>query len=383
MKRTAIDAGKGSFWTLCAAAVFLSAGLFTYGSAARAAVFLSAVCSGAAAVLLFCASRKTLKENFYSVASAILPGLCLSAFCLACTSFALALRISGETGPLEKLHIFWGLLRTAAVCILPLILSLSVLLIISNIISIIWLVRNGRGDVINFQGFLSAAVLCGSSAAVVFSGSLFPPSAAVWICPAILLFLSAAFMLFSALVILRVTEKRQPGMDKDFLIILGCGMYSDGRPSSMLRNRMKAGIRHYEEQLRTSGKKAVFIVSGGQGPDEICSEADAMKAWLSDQGIPADRILSEDRSRTTEENMIFSKAIIDRIAPDARAAFCTTNFHAFRAGIKARKAGLEAEGITYNTEWYFWYNAAVREVVGLLVEAILKSEAPFYHPKNS
>ena len=138
----------------------------------------------------------------------------------------------------------------------------------------------------------------------------------------------------------------------------------------MLRNRMKAALRHYQEQLRVSGKRAAFIVSGGQGPDEVCSEAEAMKKWLMEQGIPEEQILVEDRSRTTEENMMFSKELIDAIAPDAGSAFCTTNFHAFRAGIKACKAGLAAEGVTYNTEWYFWYNAAVREVVGLLMEIV-------------
>lgn len=314
---------------------------------------------------------KLKKEKFYSVNTVIIPGLSLFAIFVTGIILCFALRISGTNESIRKLQILWHLLRNAVFCTLPFILIFSILLIISNITSIIWLTRNGRGDVINFQGFLSAAVLCGSSAVVIFSEKLFPSAAAVWICPVILLYLFAECMLFSALVVLRAAEKRHPDMDIDFLIILGCGMYPDGRPSSMLRNRMKAGMRFYEEQLNAARKAATFIVSGGQGPDEICSEADAMKGWLTEQGVPEERILTEDRSRTTEENMIYSKEIIDAIKPGASSAFCTTNFHAFRAGIKARKAGLAAEGITYNTEWYFWYNAAVREVVGLLVDLVM------------
>ena len=372
MKRIAGKTRHTALWGLSGTAVvFLLTGLLTNGAFARPALIISCLCTAAAAVLLFYASRRTLKENFYSVNSVILPGLFLYAVCLGCVTFYLTLHITEMNRSAQKLLNLWQYLQTAAICTLPFILIFSVLLIISNVASILWLVRNGRGDVINFQGFLSAAVLCGSSAAVIFSDKYLPPAAGAWACPAILLFLFAECMLFTALAVLRACEKRQPGMDIDFLIILGCGMYSDGRPSSMLRNRMKAGLRHYEEQLRTSGKKAVFIVSGGQGPDEICSEADAMKKWLTDQGISEEQILAEDRSRTTQENMIFSKEIIDAVDPDAHTAFCTTNFHAFRAGIKAQKAGLDAAGIIYNTEWYFWYNAAVREVVGLIAEIVL------------
>ena len=64
--------------------------------------------------------------------------------------------------------------------------------------------------------------------------------------------------------------------------------------------------------------------------------------------------------------MRFSKQIIDRIRPEARTAFFTTNYHVFRAGLKARRVKLRAVGMGAPTKWYFWPNAAVREFAGLL-----------------
>ena len=354
------------------ALILLTAGLFAGGPFARPAVFLSSFGFGTAAVLLFFSFRRSMKEDFYSISTVTLPGLCLFSLAMAAVVLCLGIRFPGSGTIPGKLPLFRQLLRGAVLCTLPLVLVFSVLLLISNFISDLWLIRNGRGDRVNFQGLLSAAVLCGGSALVIFSGNLFPASADPAVSLGILLFLFAECMLFSALVIMRAAERHRPPFDRDFLIILGCGLYPDGRPSSMLRNRMKAALRFYEEQLEASGKPAFLIASGGQGPDEVCSEAQAMKGWLTDQGLPEERLLMEDRSRSTEENMLFSKRIIESVRPGGLSAFCTTNFHAFRAGIKARRIGLDADGVTYQTEWYFWYNAAVREVVGLLMEILAR-----------
>ena len=95
-----------------------------------------------------------------------------------------------------------------------------------------------------------------------------------------------------------------------------------------------------------------------------------MRDYLLSQGVAEEDILVEDRSGDTAENMRFSKALIDAEAAGgaAKAAFFTTNYHVFRAGLKARQAGLRAVGMGAPTRWYFWPNAAVREFVGLLTE---------------
>ena len=112
--------------------------------------------------------------------------------------------------------------------------------------------------------------------------------------------------------------------------------------------------------------------SGGKGADEPVSEAEAMRRYLLEQGIPEERILVEDRSRDTFENMKFSKEIIWAVDPRGKVAFSTTNYLVFRGGLYARRVKMRAVGMGAKTKWYFWPNAAVREFVGLLTEHKLK-----------
>ena len=77
-------------------------------------------------------------------------------------------------------------------------------------------------------------------------------------------------------------------------------------------------------------------------------------------------ILQEDRSRNTLENMRLSREIIEREGGDKRVVFATTNYHVFRSGLWAARAGLEAEGIGSRTKWWFWPNAFLRECAGLM-----------------
>ena len=93
-----------------------------------------------------------------------------------------------------------------------------------------------------------------------------------------------------------------------------------------------------------------------------------MRNYLPQQGIPEARILSEDRSTDTAENMQFSSQLLGEASKTANIAFFTTNYHVFRAGLKSRQAGMRAVGMGAKTKWYFWPNAAVREFVGLLTE---------------
>ena len=93
-----------------------------------------------------------------------------------------------------------------------------------------------------------------------------------------------------------------------------------------------------------------------------------MHDYLISQGVPESEMLLEDRSTDTAENMRFSKELIFARDPEARIAFSTTNYHVFRAGLKARRVKMRALGMGSRSKWYFWPNAAVREFAGLLTE---------------
>ena len=91
-----------------------------------------------------------------------------------------------------------------------------------------------------------------------------------------------------------------------------------------------------------------------------------MKRYLMERGVPEEKIIQEDRSADTMENMKFSKEKIWALDPNAKVAFSTTNYHVFRSGLFARRVKMRAVGMGAETKWYFWPNAAVREFAGLL-----------------
>lgn len=163
-----------------------------------------------------------------------------------------------------------------------------------------------------------------------------------------------------------LAAKHEPKYDKDYLIILGCKVKEDGTLYPLIRGRVDRAIAFYKKQLEKTGKKAVFVPSGGQGSDESVSEAEAMKRYLLQQGIPEEQILAEDQSKNTLQNMRFSKKLIEERTQNAKVAFSTTNFHVFRSGIIARQNDFEPDGMGSPTKWYFWPNAYMREVIGMM-----------------
>ena len=173
-------------------------------------------------------------------------------------------------------------------------------------------------------------------------------------------------MLAGSVICAVTAARRAPAWDKDAIIILGCRFRPDGTLPPLLKGRVDKALSFLREQKQASGRDAVFIPSGGQGRDEPMPEAEAMRRYLLEQGVPDASIFPEDRSVNTEQNMAFSKKIADRVAPNGGVLFVTTNYHVFRSGICAAQAGLAAEGTGGKTAWWYWPNAFMREVAGLL-----------------
>ncbi|WP_341865492.1 YdcF family protein [Kitasatospora cheerisanensis] len=108
------------------------------------------------------------------------------------------------------------------------------------------------------------------------------------------------------------------------------------------------------------------MLSGGQGPDEQLPESHAMAAHLTERGFPADRIVLEDRSRTTEENLRFSRDLMAAATPDYRCLVVTNNFHAFRTAILARQQSVNGQVAGSPTAAYFWPSATIREFLAVI-----------------
>ena len=146
------------------------------------------------------------------------------------------------------------------------------------------------------------------------------------------------------------------------IIILGAGLFGDKVPP-LLAQRLDKGIAIYEKFNR----KPVIIVSGGQGDDEWISEAEAMAGYLMEKGVPADSIFLENKSRTTLENLIFSKKLmLAQGLEQDRVVLVTNSFHALRAGIYMRQVGLKGRSIGSRTAFYFLPSAWIRETAGLI-----------------
>ena len=186
-------------------------------------------------------------------------------------------------------------------------------------------------------------------------------------------FLSTIYLYFECMLIGTIISnivviRYEPDFDKDFMIILGCGIRGDGTPTPLLRGRIDRAVDFRNRQLAASGKHLTFVTSGGQGPDEVTSESAAMKRYMIENGIPEEQIIEEDKSSSTFENMKFSKEKIMEANAAGKVAFATTNYHVFRSGVFARRVKMRAQGIGAKTKWYFWPNASVREFVGLLTD---------------
>jgi len=127
--------------------------------------------------------------------------------------------------------------------------------------------------------------------------------------------------------------------ETDVIIVLGAGLWGD-RVSPQLSLRL-----HTAYGLMLRNDKLIAVVSGGQGPDELISEAQAMSDYLVNMGIDSSRIIMEDQSTSTTENLKFTKKILEKKGLETSAiGIVTTDFHVFRAEMLARRIGLEVQG---------------------------------------
>lgn len=159
----------------------------------------------------------------------------------------------------------------------------------------------------------------------------------------------------------------RPRRNQDFIIVLGSGLINDKVPP-LLASRINKAIDFYWKQAAVNAPPTI-IFSGGQGPDEGLPEAEAMQNYAVEKGIPLEHTVQENRSVNTYQNMLFSKEIMDSLKPEGKykSIFTTNNFHLFRAGIYARQAGLNSQGIGSKTAFYYWPNAMIREYVAIVV----------------
>lgn len=128
--------------------------------------------------------------------------------------------------------------------------------------------------------------------------------------------------------------KPEPG---DTIIVLGAKLI--GRdPSTMLRLRLDEAIKLYHQDYA-----GTIIVSGAQGADEDATEAAAMQTYLVNAGIPGERIIIEDKSYSTYQNLVNSQSIMRAYGLE-RAIIVSNASHMRRALVMAHNLGMQATG---------------------------------------
>lgn len=150
-----------------------------------------------------------------------------------------------------------------------------------------------------------------------------------------------AFVLSGLMLKAVLTSPKNP----DIVIVLGCKVQKSGNPSLMLSKRINAAYEYLEEN-----PNLICVVSGGQGSDEPFSEAEVMKSCLVEMGIGEDRIIVEDKSESTRQNIEFSLALLKEKNIEAdEAAIVTDGFHQYRASLIAREHNLITASVNAKT----------------------------------
>ncbi|MBP3963409.1 YdcF family protein [Paenibacillus lignilyticus] len=120
-------------------------------------------------------------------------------------------------------------------------------------------------------------------------------------------------------------EMPKPVPKADAAVILGAALWSD-QPSPGLRERLDLGLQLYKQ-----GNVKYFILSGGHDHNgSTLSEAEGMRNYLVSKGVPAERMVLEEDSRSTYENLLFSKPLAKKRGWE-KLLIVSHDFHAPRA----------------------------------------------------
>ena len=152
----------------------------------------------------------------------------------------------------------------------------------------------------------------------------------------------------------------EPKGELDYVIVLGA-QTTGGKPSPTLEARIDRAAAYMKENPDT-----LLIASGGQGSDEDTSEAECIRRTLTEKhGIAEERILMEDQSTSTAENLRYSMEIIGNA--DVSVGIVTNGFHEYRAMLFAKKAGFrELSSVPAETDLPMGIHYTVREFFGVI-----------------
>ncbi|MFJ8088154.1 YdcF family protein [Lysinibacillus sp. NPDC095746] len=149
-----------------------------------------------------------------------------------------------------------------------------------------------------------------------------------------------------------------------YMIVLGAKVKTGGIPSLSLKNRLEEAVKYLNKYPHVK-----VIVSGGQGADEDRTEASVMFKYLQDKGIETNRILIEDQSTSTYENLLFSKELLPK--GTKKITILSNDFHLKRAKYLAESLGFEVDVVAAKTPKSVEIKLNLRERAALLKTYII------------
>jgi uncharacterized SAM-binding protein YcdF (DUF218 family) len=175
-----------------------------------------------------------------------------------------------------------------------------------------------------------------------------------------------ALLIMALCVLMAIAATRAPPEDTEVtVVVLGCQVHGT-TPSLMLSRRINAAYEYLE-----ANPNASCIASGGQGPGEDITEAQAIRDVLVGKGIDENRIFLEDTSTSTLENIGFSAQVIREHGLPRQVAVASDNFHQFRAHGNARKEGLEPYALSCWAPWWLGPGYWVREAIAIVWHGVM------------
>ena len=150
-----------------------------------------------------------------------------------------------------------------------------------------------------------------------------------------LLILLAALLYFAAFATaVHLTGSKDRTERADIIIVLGAGLRKDGRPGPALTRRSRHAVELWHE-----GIAPLVLCTGGQSEYVPRTEAAACREIMLAAGLPDEAVLREERSRSTEENAIYSKRLLDALGL-SRVVLVSDSYHMLRAGWLFNKNGI-------------------------------------------
>jgi len=174
-----------------------------------------------------------------------------------------------------------------------------------------------------------------------------------------------SFVIVQAFILGSAFDANPP--ETDWCILLGAGLRGE-MPSLTLKRRLDTAVSYL-----TRHPDIRIVLTGGRGVGETITEAEGMRRYLGEKGIPPSRILMEDKATSTLENLRYSMQVIAGAGggPGDTVSVISSDFHLFRVRMLASRLGLKVHLVPASTPWYLLPNNCLREYFAVVKSMLL------------